>query len=286
MKSFFVALQYLLPHHLLSRLTGWFAACEKPWLKNLLIRRFIRTYRVNMDEAVLADADDYPCFNDFFTRALRSSARPLAVSPDAIVSPADGTVCAVGDINQDCLIQAKGRDFSLLALLGGVHELSAEFENGRFLTVYLSPRDYHRVHMPLAGTLREMLFVPGRLFSVNRLTSERVPNLFARNERAVCLFDTQAGPMAVILVGAMLVASIETVWAGTLTPGGRRIRRSDYSREQPPVHLQAGQEMGRFKLGSTAIVLFGPGVMEWSGSLNAGCDVRLGEQTGKIKPGH
>ena len=277
----FIILQYLLPQHALSRLIGHFANCEHPGFKNALIRWFIKRYNVDMEQAVRQQPEDYRHFNDFFTRALVDGARPLADDTAAIACPADGAISQLGSISHGRVFQAKGQDFSLVDLLGGDSERARAFQGGQFATVYLSPRDYHRVHMPLAGTLKEMVSVPGKLFSVNQTTAENVPGLFARNERVVCIFDTDAGPMALVLVGAMVVASIETVWAGEVAPVRRRLQHFDYTNRQQPVCLAKGAEMGRFKLGSTAIVLFGPQAARWQDELEAGRPVRMGQTMGK-----
>lgn len=278
----FIALQYVLPQHCLSRLVGRLAECTRPGFKNALIRWFIRRYEVDMSQAVRQQPEDYLNFNDFFTRALIDDARPIDESPQGIACPADGAISQLGRITHGRVFQAKGQDYSLFELLGGDSERAAPFMNGQFATVYLSPRDYHRVHMPFTGTLREMIYVPGKLFSVNQTTAENVPELFARNERLVCIFDTAAGPMAVILVGAMIVAGIETVWAGEIAPVRSRLRHFDYSEQgRQPVQLNKGDELGRFKLGSTAIVLFGPEASQWSDSLSAGSSVRMGEAMGQ-----
>lgn len=282
MKPLFIYLQHLVPHHLFSRLTGKFAASEMHWIKDTFIRRFIAAYGVDMSEAAEPDPARYSCFNTFFTRALKPGARPLAAAANAVLCPADGAVSALGAIHDDAIFQAKGHEFSLTTLLGGDAQRAAPFRNGTFATVYLSPKDYHRVHMPLGGTLREMIYVPGRLFSVNQTTAENIPGLFARNERAVCLFDTPAGPMAVVLVGAMIVAAIETVWAGRVAPSAQELHVTDYRKAAPPIQLNKGDELGRFLLGSTAIVLFGPGMATWGGDLTAGSPVRMGEQMGTL----
>ncbi len=277
----FIASQYLLPHHTLSRLVGCLAECRTPWLKNRLIRAFIQRYQVNMDEAQRKDADAFAHFNDFFTRELVPGARELDATPDAVLCPADGAISQLGPITHGRIFQAKGHSFSALELLGGDAERAAPFMGGQFATVYLSPKDYHRVHMPLAGTLREMVYVPGRLFSVNQTTAENVPELFARNERVVCIFDTERGPMAVVLVGAMIVASIETVWAGLVTPPKRELKTTRYdAAARGPIQLEKGAEMGRFKLGSTAIVLFGAEQVQWAEELAAGSPVRMGQLLG------
>lgn len=275
----FLAGQYLLPHHALSRLIGCAAECRAEWLKNPLISWFVKRYQVDMSEAVIGNPHAYEHFNAFFTRALRDGARPLDASPGAILCPADGAISQLGAIEHGRIFQAKGHSFSVLELLGGDAEMAAPFMGGQFATVYLSPKDYHRVHMPLAGTLREMVYVPGKLFSVNGFTAENVPELFARNERVVCLFDTERGPMAVVLVGAMIVASVETVWAGLVTPPKRALKHFRYgAAAQQPIHLDKGAELGRFKLGSTAIVLFGPEQVRWAEGLAAGSAVRMGQQ--------
>ncbi len=280
----FVLLQYLLPQHLISRLIGHLADSQQPWLRDILIRQFIRAYDVDLSEAERESPDDYANFNDFFTRALKADARPLADADDAIVCPADGCVSQIGRLRADRLLQAKGREFSVLELIGGDVELAQSFHHGHFATIYLSPRDYHRVHMPLAGTLRRMIHIPGDLFSVNAATTREVPQLFARNERLVCLFETACGPMAVILVGAMIVAGIETVWSGLVTPRGRRAQSFFYADRVAPVQLARGAEMGRFRLGSTAIVLLPAGISGWHTDLDAGRQVRMGESLGRCSP--
>lgn len=277
----FATLQYLIPQRALSRAAGWLAETDIGWIKDPFTRWFVERYQVNMDEAADTDPCAYASFNDFFTRALKPGARPICDQPNSIVSPADGAISQLGDISHGRVFQAKGQDYSLIELLGGDATLAAPFMGGKFATVYLSPKDYHRVHMPLGGTLKTMVHVPGDLFSVNTATANQVPRLFARNERVVAIFDTEAGPMAVVLVGAMIVASIETVWAGLVTPVKRAIRTTDYSNPPAPLTLAKGAEMGRFKLGSTAIVVFGPGVMQWNESFSAGSPTRMGEAMGK-----
>ncbi len=282
-KRIFIFLQYLLPHHALSRLIGCLANCQRPGIKNPLIRGFIKRYRVDMSLAVRQQPEDYLHFNDFFTRSLVEGARPVDDSNEGIVCPADGAISQLGEIRHGRIFQAKGHDFSLVELLGGDSERAQPFQDGQFATVYLSPRDYHRVHMPLAGTLREMIYVPGKLFSVNQTTAENVSGLFSRNERVVCIFDTEAGPMALVLVGAMIVASIETVWAGEVAPARRRLQTFNYDASaSKPISLAKGEEMGRFKLGSTAIVLFGPQVASWRDGLCAGSPVLMGENMGQL----
>ncbi len=266
--------QYLLPQHALSRLVGKLAASKTPWLKDAFIRRFAARYQVDMSEAAQPDLSQYACFNDFFTRPLKAGARTINAQADSIVCPADGAVSQLGPITGDQVFQAKGHSYSLSDLLASEADAKA-FENGHFATIYLSPRDYHRVHMPFAGTLTKSVYVPGDLFSVNTRTAENVPNLFARNERLVAHFDTALGPMVVILVGAMIVASIETVWGG-LEPIGNQVRVS----KPDNVQLAKGDEMGRFLLGSTAIVLFGKDVVTWQKNLAAGSAVSYGGRAG------
>ncbi len=277
----FILSQYLLPHHLLSRLIGYAADCRVAWFKNRLIGWFAKQYQVDMSEAQVEDLEAFEHFNAFFTRALKPGARPLAQGPDAVLCPADGAVSQLGKIEHGRIFQAKGHSFSLVELLGGDTERANPFMGGAFATIYLSPKDYHRVHMPLTGTLREMVYVPGRLFSVNQSTAENVPELFARNERVACLFDTERGPMAVVLVGAMIVASIETVWAGLVTPPKRSLKTFRYDEAaRAPIVLEKGAELGRFKLGSTAIVLFGADQVQWAQELAAGSPVQMGQLLG------
>ncbi|MFG6666807.1 archaetidylserine decarboxylase [Halomonas sp. HNIBRBA4712] len=249
-QKIFSLIQYPLPHHGISRLTGAFARSETPWLKNALIKAFIKRFNVDMRQALEPDPTAYPHFNAFFTRALKADARPLG---DGLLSPADGALSRHGRIQAGQLLQAKGHTYSAQTLLGGDAALAEEFMGGSFATVYLSPSDYHRVHMPMSGTLREMIYVPGRIFSVNQATARYVPNLFARNERLVCVFDSPQGAFAMVLVGAMVVAAIETVWAGQITPRACTPQRTRF---EHPVTLERGEEMGRFKLGSTVVMCF------------------------------
>ena len=283
MHFLFILIQYLVPQHLLSRLTGRIASTRTAWLKNAIIRWFIRRYSVNMAEALHVNADDYASFNDFFTRALKEKARPIDDADDILVSPADGVISAIGDIANDLLIQAKGKHFELLELVGGDTEIAEVFREGSFVTVYLSPKDYHRVHMPLAGTLRKMVYVPGKLFSVNQTTSERIHGLFARNERAICIFDTDMGPLAVILVGAMIVAGIDTVWSGQITPAKHGLSVEDYSSQHPAIQLGKGEELGRFRLGSTVILLAGPGALDWAEGFVENSAVQMGSMLAKLR---
>ncbi|MBT9431801.1 phosphatidylserine decarboxylase [Candidatus Sodalis endolongispinus] len=254
-----IALQHLLPKRWLTELAGWGAERRGGWLTRGVITLFVRGYKVDMQEAQQPDVAAYPTFNTFFVRPLRDEARPIDADPAVLVLPADGIISQFGPIEGEQVFQAKGHHYSLEALLAGNESMIDLFRNGSFATTYLAPRDYHRVHMPCNGVLREMLYVPGELFSVNPLTAANIPNLFARNERIICLFDTDFGPLAQIMVGATIVGSIETVWAGTVTPPREGIiKRWRYPQADADgaVVLLKGQEMGRFKLGSTVINLF------------------------------
>jgi phosphatidylserine decarboxylase len=275
----FVALQHVLPQHLLSRIVHRATRSEKPRCKDFLIRHFLRSFRVDMSEAVQADPFAYPSFNAFFTRALRADVRPLHPDPVALISPVDGTVSQAGHIDDRALFQAKGHHFSLEALLAGDGALVETFRHGEFATLYLAPYNYHRVHMPLEGVLTATMHVPGRLYSVNATTAAQVPELFARNERVICTFDTPQGRLAMILVGALFVGSMSTVWSGEVTPCSGR-RPSLLPSPATPVHLARGAEMGRFNMGSTVILLLERGRVRWADTLRAGETVRLGERIG------
>ena len=280
----FALLLYLLPHHLLSQLMHWITRLEWPPLKNRLINAVARHYRIDMYLAEERDPEQYSNFNAFFTRALQADARPLAQETGAVLSPVDGVVSQAGKVEQGRIFQAKGQFYSLEELLGGDTELAARFDTGSFATLYLSPRDYHRVHMPLRGKLRKMSHIPGRLFSVSPSTTRTLPRLFSRNERIINLFQTEAGPMAVIMVGAIFVASMDTVWAGTVTPASRRIGHWDYTGKKPKViELEAGSEMGRFNMGSTVILLFPADTIEWDESMQPGSRVRFGEAIARLR---
>lgn len=279
MDRIFIIFQHILPHHLLSRMTGFLADLRQPiWLKDWVIGQFIRYFGVDMVEAKEPDYRAYASFNEFFTRPLREGVRPIA--DEAIVCPADGVISQLGAITEGLLLQAKGRYFSTEELLGGDEERAAQFDGGRFATIYLSPRDYHRVHMPVSGRLTATTYIPGQLFSVNGVTAQNVDRLFARNERLVCYFDTAFGPVAVILVGAMVVAGIETVWSGRVAPPPRKPATVDYVSLPQPVELAKGDEMGRFVLGSTVILLFPEGSMAWDERYVAGAVTRMGETLG------
>jgi len=276
-----VALQHVVPQKLLSRIvmaaTRWRL---RPW-KDLLIRAIARLYGVDLSEAASTDLADYPHFNAFFTRALKPGARPLDADPAAVLMPADGHISQCGRIDGDRILQAKGHDYTAAALLGDA-SAAESFHDGVFATVYLSPRDYHRVHLPLAGRLRETRHVPGRLFSVSPRTVDEVPGLFARNERLVCLFDTDHGRLAVVLVGAMLVSGVETVWGGVeIPPYARAMAVRDFRGVAPAVDLPRGGELGRFNMGSTVVVLL-PRGFRLDPGLRAGQPVRMGQRLGVI----
>jgi phosphatidylserine decarboxylase len=233
-----------------------------------------------MNEALEQDINAFKSFNDFFTRELKPGVRPLTTERNAIACPADGAVSQAGNITEGEIFQAKGKSYTAADLLGGSLERAEPFNNGVFTTIYLSPKDYHRLHMPLTGRLREMVHIPGRLFSVNTATTNSVPGLFARNERVAALFDTDAGPMALVLVGAIFVSSIETVWHGVVTPPSITSVQSWQYQENAPT-LKIGEEMGRFNMGSTIIVLFGKDKAEWDSEFTADKAVKLGERIGK-----
>jgi phosphatidylserine decarboxylase len=272
----------VLPHQFLSRLVRSATRWRAGWWKIPLIRLFIRHFNVDMSETEAANAGDYVDFNSFFTRALKPAARSFPDDPQAIVSPVDGCVSQAGDIRAGRLIQAKGRDYSLTTLLGDNTRAVTDFENGRFATLYLSPRDYHRIHMPCQGQLLETTYVPGRLFSVAPHTTRAIPGLFTRNERLVTRFETPAGPMALIMVGAIFVSCMETVWAGVVNPSmGMSLQHNRFDPESSAaVNLERGMEMGRFNMGSTVILLFGPNRIDWVDDLQPGVPVRLGQVLG------
>jgi phosphatidylserine decarboxylase len=281
-KELFTVLpQYVLPHHALSNLMSRLTHCTHPVWKNAFIKTIVRLYGVNMEEARYPSLDDYASFNDFFTRELKEGVRPIVSDNRSVACPADGAVSQAGRIEDGTIFQAKGHCYTALELLGGDEQRAIAFENGQFATIYLSPKDYHRLHMPVAGKLTKMVHVPGRLFSVNNTTVNAVPNLFARNERVVCIFETEVGPMALILVGAIFVSSVETVWHGVVTPPTRRETRCwDYGNDAPV--LAKGAEMGRFNMGSTIIVLFGQDKVDWLSDLVSGQPVKLGSAIGQF----
>lgn len=277
-KNALLRAQGLLPQHAISRLVGWLARMRLRPLKNLVIGAFVRLYAVNMSEAREPDPYAYGSFNDFFTRALRAGARTITQDPGVVVAPVDGTVSECGSIDEHTLVQAKGIDYTLAALLAD--HAPERFAGGSFVTIYLAPHDYHRVHAPSDASLTGHTYVPGRLFSVNTATAQAVPGLFARNERVVFDFDSAAGPLALVMVGALNVGSIESVHAGVIAPARpRHVRRVEYSLAQP---MRRGDELARFNLGSTVILLFGPSRVRLAPSLRAGCGLRLGEPIAQL----
>ncbi len=274
--------QYLLPQRALTTFAGRIASAQAGSLTTALIRRFIARYGVDMSEAANPDITSYASFNDFFTRALRPGARPLSKAD--LICPVDGAVSQFGAIDSDQIFQAKGHHYSTTALLGGDAALAAQFQNGHFATIYLSPRDYHRIHMPCHGQLRRMVHVPGALFSVNPTTARGVPGLFARNERVVCVFDSARGPFVMVLVGATIVGSMATVWHGVVNPPRTGTLRSwDYA-GKPPVKLRQGDEMGRFLLGSTVVLLLPPGPLHFNADWAPAHPVRLGQAMASKQP--
>lgn len=275
----FIWLQHVVPQHALTRLAGKFAGSENPTIRDPLIRRFIKAYDVDMSEAE-RPAGEYRNFNDFFTRALKPGARPLANADTEIQCPADGAISQIGRIEGGRIFQAKGQSYTVAELLGGETELAARFDGGNFATIYLSPSDYHRVHMPVGGRLDHTAYIPGDLFSVNTATATDVPRLFSRNERLSCVFETDLGMMASVMVGAMIVASIETVWGGLVQPHGKKVLRKEFPASEAP-QLDAGAEMGRFLLGSTVVLLFEPGKVVWDETLKPLDTVRMGQSIGK-----
>jgi phosphatidylserine decarboxylase len=279
----FIWLQHSLPHHGLSRLTLALTRVRTPWFRNLLIRGFLALFAVDMSDAAETDPYRYPSFNEFFTRALKSGARPIAPGAADIACPVDGRVSECGAIVGDLLLQAKGRHYSVMELLAG-QDWAARFSGGSFATIYLAPFNYHRIHMPARGRLLDTVYVPGRLFSVNEATARRVPRLFARNERVLTLFVGDFGQFAVVLVGALNVGSMATAWAGDITPAARRTITHVRARDVllGDVLLDRGAELGRFNMGSTVILLFQRGRARWRPALAAGTPVRVGECLGEL----
>jgi len=264
----------IIPQHGLSRLVYKLTRIQTPWFKNWSINWFIKRFNVDMSLAVEAEPEAYKDFNSFFTRSLRQETRP--VCEQGICSPVDGTISQLGQINDSTIMQAKNHDYDLTALLGGSATLASNFIDGHFCCIYLSPRDYHRIHMPINGSLREMTYVPGKLYSVNTYTAETVPGLFAINERVINIFDTALGPFALIQVGAINVGSMETVWHGMVTPPyGKEITTWHY--EKQTIELKRGEEMGRFNMGSTVILLFTKDNIQWLETMVATEEIRMGQ---------
>jgi phosphatidylserine decarboxylase len=283
MQTPFVLLQYILPHHLISRVVLRATRIRYAPIKNALITAFMNGFRPDLSDAENTDPLSYASFNAFFTRALQPGTRPLAPGVDTIVSPVDGTLSQSGAITDGAIIQAKSHRYTLDALLaGGADAWSPRFEHGTFATIYLAPYNYHRIHMPVGGTLKEAWYVPGRLFSVNAATASQVPGLFARNERVVLLFEGETGPFAVVLVGALNVGSMDTVWHGNVTPRRpRRICRLPMNSDIP-FSLEKGAELGRFNMGSTVVLLFGEDIAAIDAGLAPGTTLRLGQAIGRL----
>ena len=276
--------QYLLPKQALTSLAGWYASGQRGALTTRTIRAFIRRYQVDMSEAADPDPRHYASFNDFFTRAHKPGARPLAEAD--LLCPVDGAISQFGRIERDQVFQAKGHGYSTTTLVGGDRELAAPFDSGHFATLYLSPRDYHRIHMPCKARLRQMLHVPGELFSVNPTTARGVPGLFARNERVVCVFDADFGPFVLVLVGATIVGSMATQWHGVVNAPRRaqisQVRSWRY--DDKPIVIERGHEMGRFLLGSTVVMLFPPGPLQFNPAWAPAGAIRMGQAMASITP--
>lgn len=277
-EKLFVFLQSLLPQHLLSQLAGWVANSRNHWIKNRFIHWFMERYQIDLSEAVIEAPEAYATFNDFFTRALKPETRPIAADSNAIACPVDGTIAQIGYVHENHLLQVKDHYFNLEALLGGDNQLAEAFYDGAFATFYLAPNNYHRIHMPLKGRLTKTLFIPGKLFSVNRITTDLVPDLYARNERLVTVFDTAAGPMAVILVGAMIVGSMQTNWMQRPI----KSRQIQINTPNRTIELEKGAELGQFKLGSTVICLFGKDKIEWIENASFHQPVKFGQNLGNL----
>ena len=270
--------QYLFPKQAITAFAGWVAGHERGWVTTEIIRRFVLKYDVNMGEALDSNISSYASFNDFFTRALKPGARPMAQAD--LICPVDGAISQFGPISGDQIFQAKGHRYSTTALVGGDAKLAEQFKDGSFATLYLSPKDYHRIHMPCDGRLLQMIYVPGDLFSVNPTTARGVPGLFARNERVVCVFDSKRGPFVLVLVGATIVGSMATVWHGVVNPPRlpdvKAWRYVDSGADQK-VELKQGDEMGRFLLGSTVVMLFPKAALAFNPVWTPGRTIRLGE---------
>ena len=282
--NLFIFFQKIVPQHLISRIVGFFARSKIKIVKNSFISFFIKNYDINMSEAVIEDPYAYESFNDFFTRNLKPGLRKFTRNDKDISCPVDGQISQIGSINKNKVIQAKGRDFSLKEFLGGDSDLENEFFDGQYATIYLSPKDYHRIHMPLSGTLRLMYYIPGDLFSVNQITVDNVDNLFARNERLVCVFDTIYGSMVITLVGAIVVAGIEVVWTSNNFKKNGKIQKKVYPKDgDRSITLEKGEQLGQFLLGSTVILCFEKDALGWKTELKENSVVRLGQFLGSFR---
>ncbi|MCH8162591.1 MAG: phosphatidylserine decarboxylase [Proteobacteria bacterium] len=268
--------QYFIPQHFLTSLVYRLTRCETPWFKNFIINKFIKVFKVDMSLALNPDPESYSSFNTFFTRELSPEARPVSSDDRNIISPVDGIISQIDKIENDTIMQAKGKSYTLKHLLLE-DELVNMFSGGTFATLYLAPKDYHRIHMPISGKLSRMIYVPGKLFAVNAHTARAVNAVFAKNERVINIFHTDIGPMAIIMVGALFVGSMETVWAGQITPAKDRIINNVQYSDNEAVRLQQGQEMGRFNMGSTVILLFPKDTMRWASGMVADKTIVMGE---------
>ncbi|OGT07327.1 MAG: phosphatidylserine decarboxylase [Gammaproteobacteria bacterium GWE2_37_16] len=277
-----VFLQYLLPKRLLSKIVGGLMRCRNVWLKNLLIDWFANHYQIDMHDAIESDPHAYPSLEDFFIRKVKSEARPFVDGKKEISCPVDGEISQAGEINTNTLLQAKGKEFHLVDLLGGDQKRAKNFASGSFVTIYLAPHDYHRVYMPYDGVLKEMIYIPGRLFSVNAATSSTIDNLYARNERLVLFFETSFGPMAMVLVGALIVAGLNTSWAGKVGAEKTTTLSSWTYDEKHQISLKRSDEVGYFTFGSTVILLFPEGKVNWNKRMVSEKIVEMGQLLGMI----
>lgn len=277
LKTFSVYFQYLLPKHLISIIVGRIANSKKKYIKNLFIKSFIKLYSVKMAEAVQKDPERYDSFNDFFTREIDFSKRHRIFDDQALVSPVDGEIAQIGTIHRNTLVKAKDFYFNLEALLANDANLAPTFDGGSFITLYLAPHDYHRVHMPVSGTLSQSVFVPGALFSVNRLSSKLIPHIYSRNERVITVFETRHGKVAIILIGALIVGSIKMIWQNQPF----RLNRVKHE-DAMSISLSQGDELGQFLLGSTVLILGEPGKLHWQAGLQAGNPTQVGQLLGKF----
>lgn len=279
-EKLFIFMQKIMPSKLISKVAFYISTCRVPFIKNSLIDLFIKYYDVDLSISVIKDIDDFDCFHDFFIREIELDQRPLPRKLDTICSPAEGVINNIGLIDNGSIIQAKDHNYDVKNLLGGDRVLSNNFNQGNFVTIYLAPRDYHRIHMPMDGTLKKMIYIPGKLFSVNKIAAQNIPNLFANNERVIFLFDTEIGEIALIMVGSMIVGSIYTSWSGTVNPQTGDIHSWDYSGHK--INFKKGEEIGYFHMGSTAILLTPPNKCNWDKSLDEDSKVELRQSIGDI----
>lgn len=279
----FILFQYLVPKKFISEVIGFFAKSQNYYIKTFFIKNFQKKYNVNLKEAIYEDVELYPSFNSFFTRELKPESRPIDENIQSIISPADGVVSQIGNINSGKIIQAKDIYFNVLSFLGNDKEYFEKFKEGLFSTIYLSPKDYHRVHMPIDGKLSKMVYIPGKLFSVNKITTRTVKNLYSINERLICFFDTVRGPMSVVLVGAMIVSGITVQWEKDNCFNKRKIQKFVYpSIGKDSVFFKKGDEIGRFMLGSTVVICFGKNKINWSSNISINSVVKMGQRVGKF----